>query len=78
MDYIIDEEKMPTNYTGIVENESEEIVYYYKKVKQDNTVAPGKIPQTGENGIKVALSLLGIAAITIISKRKIQKYKFSK
>ena len=69
---------MPTNYTGIVEKDSEEIVFYYRKVKQDNTVAPGKIPQTGENGIKIALSLLGIASIVIISKRKIQKYKFSK
>ena len=78
LDYIIDEERMPTNYTGIVEKDSEEIIFYYKKVKQDNTVAPGKIPQTGENGIKIAISLLGIASIVIISKRKIQKYNLSK
>ena len=79
-DYIINESKMPTNYTGIVKKDTEEIIYYYKRVKEDNTKAKGEIPQTGDNLRRyITYCALGITVLMVVNKiRKKYSTKMNK
>ena len=80
--YEVVKEKLPENSEGIVDEDGEEVIYYYRKVKKPivPTANSGdtdeKIisPQTGDTTLKIAIGmLLGLITLNIIEKTHFNK-----
>ena len=77
--YELAEDKMPKNAEGIVDEDGEEVIYYYRKVKKP-TISSGEndekvmSPQTGDTTLMVAIGMLIVfAVLNILEKTNMNK-----
>lgn len=77
--YELAEDKMPKNAEGIVDEDGEEVIYYYRKVKKP-TAGSGRndekvsSPQTGDTTLMVAIGMLIVfAVLNILEKTNMNK-----
>ena len=84
----MDKDKLPENAEGIVDEDGEEVIYYYRKVKKpiiptanagdtDEKQNKGEkvmSPQTGDTTLKVAIGmLLAFIVLNILEKANMNK-----